>query len=400
MKLNKIKPILIILTMCLLAQAISVTANNLTDLQNQQRNAGTRMATARDALNQARRQGNVLLAEILELDVEIGDVTEAYEAAYEQLRETIALLAETRARHDEAVVRRELQDAAFRESARFLHERGAAGYLEILLQSRSFNDVISNIEYIKRITSHDTNILDDLIETERFIAEAVGVIRAKEIEQVLLEAELRNTLEELGRLRGVKEAEMARIESDAERHQSMLNELEAESNRLTEAIRQAELALAAQRERDRAAQAERDRIAQEQAASNMSAALHWPIANRTRISSPFGSRINPISGRREHHTGIDVPAPAGTPILAAESGTVILSGYNGGFGNTVIISHGNGMTTLYAHNTRNNVTVGQTVRRGQQIATVGSTGFSTGNHLHFEVRLNGVSVNPMNYFNR
>lgn len=381
----------------LLAFILTFTASgSLTDLQNQQRNAAGRMTTARDALAEARRQGNELLAEMLELDVEIEDISDQYDAAFEELQETIALLEATQTRLDEANVLREIQYEAYRESVRFLHERGTAGYLEILFRSRSFTDIVRNIEYINRIVTHDANIVDELIETERVITESLAVIRTNMARQTILESQLRAKLDELETLRSEKDAQMARIEADTRRHEQMVRDLEAESNRLGDLIRQAE----AEAARQEALRRQQQQQQQQQTTANLSGVFNWPVQGRSTISSPFGTRINPINRRSEHHTGIDIPAPAGTHILAAESGTVILSGWNGGFGNTVIISHGNGVSTLYAHNSRNHVTVGQTVRRGQHIANVGSTGFSTGNHLHFEVRIDGVPTNPMSYFSR
>ena len=127
--------------------------------------------------------------------------------------------------------------------------------------------------------------------------------------------------------------------------------------------------------------------------------FQWPVPSSHTITSNYGYRIHPISGTKKLHAGIDIGAPGGSNIIAADSVTVILSsfGYNGGYGNYVIISHGNGITTRYAHCSNLFVSVGQTVTKGQPIAAVGSTGASTGNHCHFEVRINGGSKNPLNY---
>jgi len=183
--------------------------------------------------------------------------------------------------------------------------------------------------------------------------------------------------------------------------EQLIREQEAESVRIGELIRQAEAELAAQRERDAAAQRARAAApAPVPTQADVNAQFLWPVPGRYRISSYFGWRPRPIGTGNEHHHGIDIPAPARTPIVAAESGTVILSQWHGGFGNTVIISHGGGLTTLYAHNTQNLVRVGDTVTRGQQIALVGTTGHSTGNHLHFEVRQDGTPVNPLPFLNR
>lgn len=127
--------------------------------------------------------------------------------------------------------------------------------------------------------------------------------------------------------------------------------------------------------------------------------LGWPVPNHTYISSPFGTRIHPIFKTEKFHTGIDIPAPTGTPILSAGSGVVIESGTKGGYGKTIVIDHGEGIKTLYAHNSKLSVKVGQKVKKGDLIARAGSTGYSTGPHCHFEVRKNNKCTNPMDWLN-
>ena len=136
--------------------------------------------------------------------------------------------------------------------------------------------------------------------------------------------------------------------------------------------------------------------AQGQSAYTGSGVFFVPTKNY-RISSEFSYRISPITGRPESHNGLDLAAPGGTPIFAAESGTVIDSRYSSSWGNVVQIDHGGGLVTLYAHCSARLVSTGQTVKRGETIALVGTTGWSTGNHLHFTVYKNGVAVNPRNY---
>ena len=123
----------------------------------------------------------------------------------------------------------------------------------------------------------------------------------------------------------------------------------------------------------------------------------WPLPNNSSISSEYKNRVNPITGKHEKHTGIDVRAPSGTAIHAADSGVVILAKWSGGYGNCTIIDHGNGMSTLYAHQSRLGASVGQKVEKGEVMGYVGTTGNSTGNHLHFEVRKNGKHLNPWGY---
>ena len=123
----------------------------------------------------------------------------------------------------------------------------------------------------------------------------------------------------------------------------------------------------------------------------------WP-SYATVITSLYGKRIHPVTGRANNHTGIDVAAAGGTDIVSAKSGVVITSTYNNSYGNYVVVSHGNGESTLYAHMRKRLVSEGQTVKQGQVLGLVGTTGSSTGNHLHFEVRINGSRVDPLNYY--
>jgi len=383
---NKLRVMAAMLLVCMVFGTIAAVVYASPNLQQQRQQANQRAAEARAALEEARRLGNTLIAEMLEIEVELQEANELYEEAYIQLQETVALLEETREQLELAQARREVQYEAYRESLRFIHERGAIGYLEILFSARSFGDIIRNVEYINRIVAHDNRILDELMETERVINESLIAITLLEIEHGQIERERYATRNQLQLLHTAKQQQYDRVMADVALNERLIAEQERESERLGELIRQAEAELA----RQRAAQA-----IPAPPPMDSGATFHWPVPGWYRISSGFGNRPRPIGTGWEFHHGIDIPASANTPIVAAESGTVILSGWHGGFGITVVIYHGNGLTTLYSHNTRNLVSVGDQVRRGQQIALVGTTGHSTGNHLHFEVRQNGTSVNPM-----
>ena len=169
----------------------------------------------------------------------------------------------------------------------------------------------------------------------------------------------------------------AAIAADAEETQKELDKLEADAQALTATIRN-----------------------QGSSSSNstyLGGEMAWPAPQYTRISSYFAGRIDPITGKKSNHGGLDLAAPGGSPILAANSGTVIIAGYHYSYGNYVVIDHGGGVSTLYGHSSKLLVSRGQKVSRGQQIAKVGTTGRSTGNHLHFEVRINGQRVDPLPY---
>ena len=301
---------------------------------------------------------------------------------------------------------RDAQEALFHERLRSMHEQGPVGHLNVLFQSNNFSEFLIGLEHVRSISSFDQQVLNDMQDAEDRVA---------------------NTVNELSRLNTLfedmhvaQEAAIAALDAAQEAHFALFEELEASEEgaalllavmEATERSLQEELGVI-QREIRAHEDAERARIAAEEqrrrqeeqraltAHLTFGGTFAWPLPARSHISSYFGVRTHPIRGTRDNHTGIDIPAPAGSQIVAAADGVVRLSGWHGGFGITVIIDHGDGYSTLYAHNSRNRVSVGQSVRRGDHIADVGTTGVSTGNHLHFEVRRNGVAVDPLPYLNR
>ena len=265
----------------------------------------------------------------------------------------------------------------------------------VLLQSRNLNDFLSRRRNLKLIYQADQKVLAKLTEEANRIKQQKTEIEQKKTEISLIrqqllaqksdfqgQAQLQSEL--IGRLNG------DRLALDAARFQ-----LEKDSQSIANLI-------------ERKVAEEKARIAAEKARIAAAKARSKPrnfirgsgimaLPSTGYISSPFGYRSHPLLGRRRLHTGMDFAAGYGSTIRAADSGTVIYSGWYGGYGKTVIINHGKGITTLYAHSSRLYVKSGQSVRRGESIAAIGSTGLSTGPHLHFEVRKNGIPVNPAKY---
>jgi len=299
------------------------------------------------------------------------------------------------------------QEELFRATLRAMHEQGPVGYLEVLFQATSFADFLVRLEHVRAIARFDQQVLEDMEAAEIRLAQSVAALET-------LLAQYETQLEEqqiaLAALEAVVEEQEATLL--AMRYDEALVAQILELERITEFGFQEQMnnisGQIARIEADEArrAAAERDRLRREaeerdlEELNNFNGVFRWPVPTHSRVSSPFGSRTHPISGRQEHHSGIDIPAPTGTRIIAAADGIVRTSGRLGGYGNTVIIDHGNGYRTLYAHNSRNRVSVGQRVNAGDHIADVGSTGVSTGPHLHFEIIRNGTPVNPMPYFGR
>ncbi len=258
-----------------------------------------------------------------------------------------------------------------------MYELGETSFLDILLNSKSLSDFLSNYYLINEIANADVELLES-VEREK--------IYNKELTSIL--EEKRNTLEEsrktreknaialenMSVIRNSRIAQLSEEEADLQRkieeYQNQINEIEKE-------IRV--LALS--------------RISERYVGGSMA----WPVPGYTRITSQFGMRTHPITGIYKLHTGCDIGAPMGAEFVAANDGVVSYAGWNGAYGNMVIIDHGGGITTLYGHGSAILVSTGQTVEKGQPVLKVGSTGYSTGPHAHFEVRINGEYVQPLDY---
>ncbi len=320
----------------------------------------------------------------------------------------------------------------FLDRVRINYEDSFTSYLEIVLSSDSFSDLLYRVDIIASLLEYDKRVLAALDtakkdlgtmqteyqslqfkaqETLADLMEQLPVLEDKRAESARLLAELDAKVLAAMQSKETSEALKKEIEASYAEKAAQLEKAEAE---IEEKIRKAqeEAARRAREEAERRRKEEEERKKQEAANKKPSAPTTtapsktpvvtgkyaWPTEGAyTKISSLFGWRTSPLSGRPEFHNGIDIPAAYGSAIYATDGGTVIISERHYSYGNYVVIDHGNGLTTLYAHNTKNLVKVGDVVDKGQQIATCGSTGDSSGNHCHFSVRVDGSPVNPLNY---
>lgn len=266
-------------------------------------------------------------------------------------------------------------------------------FLDVILSGNLMN-FISNQDMIKQIADYDNKLIVEVEELKKSLQS-----EKEQVETVKQEKEAKT--QELQKLKAEKEEKAASLTEEQKDLEKQLSEYKAQAERYAELEKQAIAKENAARE---AAKRQSSNGGTSSSAVSSTVAnpytggkLGWPCPSSSRITSPYGYRI--LFGVRDFHTGIDIGAVHGSNICAAESGTVILAnyGWNGGYGNYIIINHGNGITTRYAHASQLYVTAGQSVSRGQVIAAVGTTGNSTGPHLHFEVRTNGSHTNPLNY---
>jgi murein DD-endopeptidase MepM/ murein hydrolase activator NlpD len=281
-----------------------------------------------------------------------------------------------------AIAESDYQSRQFATVARlkFLQrQQGIKGWA-ILLQSQSLNEFLDRRYQLQRVYASDRKTLAGLkVQSEKIEKQRRSVSKQKN-EIVLITQELHAQKSEFQAQATVQKANITRLKQDKGALEAAEDQLSRDSENIA-ALIQTRLA----------EQAQKSGVAV-QSTGLMGYPTNGPI------TSPFGDRMHPILGYVRFHAGLDFGADYGSPIFAANSGTVILAGWYSGYGQAVIIDHGGGITTLYGHTSDLYVSEGQTVKRGEPIATIGSSGFSTGPHLHFEVRANGEPVNPINYF--
>jgi len=293
--------------------------------------------------------------------------------------------------------REDEQFERYKNRVRSMEENGIITYLEIIFDSTSFSDMLARIDFVADIMRSDENAYNDLIEARNeteAAKEALEETRAEMDEEKeyleVKEAELLEQLEEAHEL-------ILKMEEDIETERELRALVVAQEELVQREINAAVAELARQQELER-----QRRLAAQQAAAGAGSGtvtgtgqLMWPVGGP--VTSGFGVRRHPVFGDMRMHSGIDIGAAHGVAVVAADGGTVITSSYNSSYGNYVVISHGGGMTTLYAHLSSRSVGVGASVSKGQQVGLIGSTGISTGPHLHFEVMVQGSRVNPLNH---
>lgn len=329
----------------------------------------------------------------------------------------------------------QIKEELFSDRIRDMYEQGDTTYLDILLNSSSISNMLSRIEIVTQIMDYDKKVVEEYKAAKEDIKLKRDELQKSQDEQKSYQQNLSYKADELA----ANEAQQAALQESLEKFKA---EQEAEYDRISDEMMSVsnEIAEISRREAEEAAAAAKaaaEKAAAEKAAAEKAAAAKaaaqksqssssssggssdddgssggsasvsggrysgvftWPLPGYTSASSAYGWRIHPIYGTRKFHAGEDIPAPTGATIVAAQSGTVTTAGWVSGYGNYTVINHGGGVMTAYGHQSAIQVSVGQTVSAGEQIGLVGSTGNSTGPHLHFEVYVNGATQNPMSYF--
>ena len=296
-----------------------------------------------------------------------------------------AEIAQKEAEQAEAEANEEAQYELFCQRVRAMEEEGTVSYWSILFNSESFSELLDRLADIDAVMDYDNQVMDELIAIrEEIIALRTQLETSRAEEQAARDQQ------------AAKQAEQQAKVAEAQKLLDQINADVAEVNRQLDAESEAAAEIQAeiaQKQKQLEEQRRQNNITIDSETSYL-----WPLPGYYRLSSLFGYRIHPITGKAHSHTGIDIPAPGNTPILACKSGQVVTSAYHYSYGNYVVIDHGNGNSTLYAHMSSRAVSEGDMVTQGQTIGYVGTTGSSTGNHLHLEVRDNYTRVDPESKF--
>ena len=335
---------------------------------------------------------NDLSAYVQELDANLVSIENKIAELKQLIEEKEAEITDTEKKLEEAQKIEQEQYEAMKVRIKFMYEKSDDFYLETLFSADSFGDILNKADYIEQLSAYDREKLDEYALNSQMIQLFKEELEAEK--DILDEAKAGVVAEQtaLESLIGEKEQQITAYQSDISNKEAAIKEYEediAAQNAVITALEKA--------------------VAEEKAkllAENGSVITYdggvfaWPAPGYTRISSDYGNRMHPTLGVEKFHNGIDLAAPTGSSILAAYNGKVVAADYNASMGNYVMIDHGNDLYTIYMHASALYVSRGETVAKGQQIAAVGSTGRSTGPHLHFGVRLNGSYVSPWNYLSQ
>lgn len=412
-----------------------VDANKLSEAEEEKKELEKKRKELDSTLSGLENDKADILQYINKIDTKIIKVTSDYEKTEEKIKNKKKSIKKLTAKIEKAEADINNQYDSMKRRIKYMYENGNSDYIDILLASGSLSEMLNRSEYIEKISDYDSNMLDNFIAGKQELEEKKAELEEKKEALETTAEALSEEKAALDKLESKKKKEIAKYDKTIAATQQAISQNSSELEKqekiiedelLKEQIRIAEEERRKKEEEERRRKEEEERKRQEElrrqqeqqnnnnnnsednpqteptaepvvSSDNSSGGFIWPLAVTGKITSGFGPRNSPTAGASSNHQGIDISAPSGTVIYAAKGGTVVTAAYSSAAGNYVMINHGNGVFTVYMHASSLTVSKGDEVSQGQAIAKVGSTGISTGAHLHFGVSVNGAYVNPNNY---
>lgn len=371
--------LLFIFGLFLAAGLLPAYGDQLDDFKKQQQKLQQQMEQQQKMLKEKEAERKTFIGQLHKLEQDMEAVQDDLSSLEKQLENAEKQVARTSQELEQTEEELNQRMEVFSQRVKEVYLNGQVSYLEVAFQATSVSDFLTRFDLLEKLVEQDVEMLDE-IEAKK---KEVETKKAKLESQRNHIAEIKKSTEQQEKILATKQEEkkqyIDQVEEDKEEVARALDEMERISEELAQKIKKI------QQERMKNSQ------------NTFSGQFAWPLPGYSRITSEFGYRIHPILKTERIHTGIDIAAPTGTSIKAADDGTVIFAGWLGAFGNAVVVDHGSGISSMYAHQSKILVSENQDVKRGDAIGQVGSTGWSTGPHLHFEVRKDGDPVNPWNY---
>ena len=401
---------IVALALCMMLLTNAVYADKLTELNNEKKVKTSDLNESKSNLNKLKDNKDAEMEKLKNINLKLTQTQSELAIQQQELEKINKSIDDTKKEIEkyQSSINKKTKEFQKRLKGMYISKDGAK--VDVIFGSGNLNDLLNNVSLMNYIARYDKNLLNDLkhekISLDYKKDELKSKMQTMEIVKKNLELKvvaLNDTLAEQQKLIDDISKNVSMTESEISSLIKELEKIDGKIDQEKKAILQAKL-LAAQR-----AQAEKRRREMLQrnkafntnisapVVNNNGAYLQWPVPSSHRMTSFYGWRSDPFGRGSGFHTGLDIAAPLGTHIVSAEDGVVVHVGWSGGYGNLVKVQHDNGALTYYGHLSGYNCSVGQRVKRGQLIAFMGSTGYSTGSHLHFEVRFNGQHTDPLNY---
>lgn len=383
---------------------ISNMKNQINQITSQIKDIQTKLDAVRNDKSQAVQQKQYLDEQIALSDQRIAEIDQV-------LAEYDVAIAEKEQEVNDLHAQEEAQYQLFCERVRAMEEHGTVSYLSIIFNAASFSELLDNVMLVGEIMDYDQGVIDMLQATRASVEQAEAELEEGKADQQALRDEEAAARAELAEQEEAASQLVQEIAQKENEYQAAIQQKENEEAQIEKEMQAAQKAFEEEQRKAREEEERRKREQQQQQQQSSGSktstsssqvivsesGFSWPLPGYLTLTSKYGWRT--IFGRSEFHLGTDIPAPRGTPIQAAKTGKVTTSTSHWSYGNYVVVTHSDGTQTLYAHMSQRAVSVGQVVSQGQTIGYVGSTGNSTGNHLHFEIWVNGKRTNAENYFN-